>query len=93
MIPQHFPLYAIDARNAAVSVVIGWVETTDYRRLPVLAPAERPGPAVMIREGDAVHLVYSTQPRPIMPLPPVQRRPDADATVIQPTVQSGRLRP
>lgn len=90
MIPQHFPLYAIDARNAAVSVVIGWVETPDYQRLPVLAPAERPGPALMVRAESASNLVYSTQPRP---LPPVQRRPDPDATVTMPAAPSGRLRP
>lgn len=60
MIPQHFPLYAVDTRTNHAYVVIGWRGwPTDTSAVPVLAPMDGPGKVTPL---DAGMLAYGTEP-------------------------------
>lgn len=63
MIPQQFPLYAIDTRDRKAYVVIGWwVEPLTGVRMPTLAPHDEPG-CVAARPLDELRfMVYGTEP-------------------------------
>lgn len=71
MIPQHFPLYAVDATTRAAYVVVGWRGwPTDTSAVPVLAPLDGPGPVTVMGGGE--RLAYSTS----RPAPNVAPAPD-----------------
>lgn len=92
MIPQRGLLYAVDARNTAVFIVVGWRESsTSAELLPVLAPLTAPGSVMTAGVTQTPHLIYSPQPRALFPLRPA---PSADTAVL-PAVRpsNGRLRP
>lgn len=73
MIPQRFPLYAIDLSDSTAYVVIGWRGwPADTEMIPILAPVDEPGPVV----AKFMPLVYGTE----RPVPKVA--PAADETVV-----------
>jgi hypothetical protein len=95
VIPQAYPLFAINSDTAAVYLVVGWAESVaGYERFPVLAPVSAPGPTRMVQPDRSEKLIYSTQPRPLYPLPPA-----GQDTAVIPAVPAGvrpsapRIRP
>lgn len=68
MIPQRFPLYAIDPSDSTAYVVIGWRGwPADTEMVPLLAPVDAPGPVV----AKFMPLVYGTE-RPVPKGVPVE---------------------
>lgn len=75
MIPQPFPLYAIDPRTSTAYVVVGWRGwPNDVSAVPVLAPIDAPGHVAGV---PTTALVYGTDP-PVRTMP----TPAPDETVV-----------
>jgi hypothetical protein len=76
MIPQAFPLYAIDTTDSMAYVVIGWHQSIQGgEMIPALAPMDSPA-CVWPQQGAS--LVFSTE----APASPRLRMPATDETVV-----------
>lgn len=80
MIPQQFPLYAIDTRDRKAYIVVGWrTESAGRGRAPFLAPHDAPGGVRPVPSDDLQHFVYGIEPPT---RPPIVRIVPPDETVV-----------